>query len=159
MVRRMSGTEVWHWGDLFELDVPVDATVNDLGEMIELRFADAPETPLLLAVFSDEPHGPESAVAAALERFAHSRGLPRGAAQPVLGLDQRGVAVGRLAFVTDLAWEALAVAWHRHLLVAFGASPDRKDPVFAAARRLIATLRPSELIAPRALGPESPGDF
>jgi hypothetical protein len=153
------GTEVWHWGDLFELDVPLDAEVHDLGEMIELRFSHVPDNPLLVAAFSDEPHGPERAVRSALDRFAQTRGLSPGTGRPVVSVDPRGVVLGRLAFVADLAWEVLALAWQRQLVVAFSAASVADDPVFVAARELIATLRPSELIGTSELPPEARGDF
>lgn len=152
-------TEAWWWGDAFELDVPLTAEVRELGEMVELRFREEPETPLLMAVFSPLPvhGGPEAAVRDALERFAQSRGLKN--AQPALSADPQGVVAGRVAFVTDLAWEALAISWNQHLVVAFSAAPDPEAGIFDRAETLMATLRPGELVAPRVAEPEATGDF
>lgn len=153
-------TEAWRWGDLFELDVPLSADVRDLGEMVELRFAEEPETPLLLAAFSPLPTsgGPEQAVRGALERFAVSRGFTRALA-PLLSVDPQGVVAGRLAFVTDLAWEVLAISWNTHLVVAFSAASHAEAGIFDRAEALIASLRPSELIVPSPALPEAHGDF
>lgn len=153
-------SEAWSWGDLFELDVPLATEVNDLGEMIELRFAEYPDTPLLMAVFSPMPDagGPERAVRLALERFAASRGL-RGSASPELGADPHGLVAGHVAFDTDLHWEAYAVAWNQHLVVAFAAASNPHEAVFARAGDLLASLRPLELRVPAQVGDEAAGDF
>ncbi len=156
-------TEAWRWGDLFELDVPLSAEVRDLGEMIELRFAEEPETPLLLAAFSPLPTsgGPEQAVHGALERFAMSRGFTRATSpfRPELTVDAQGVVAGRLAFVTDLAWEVLAIAWNNHLVVAFSAAAKPDAGIFDRAEALLASLRPGEVIVPQTYQPEATGDF
>jgi len=154
-------TEAWSWGDLFELDVPRTAEVNDLGEMVELRFAEYPDIPLLMAVFSpmpDEGGGPERAVRLALERFAASRGHGR-PISPALGADPGGMVAGHVAFDTDLHWEALAVAWNQHLVVAFAAASNADEGVFSRARDLVASLRPLELRAPLGLSDDAAGDF
>jgi|GEM_PF-1884796 len=156
-------TEAWRWGDLFELDVPLSAEVRDLGEMVELRFAEEPETPLLIATFSPLPTsgGPERAVQGALERFAMSRGFaqPPAVLDPLVNVDDRGVAMGRLAFVTDLAWEVLAIAWNQHLVVAFSAAARPDAGIFDRAEALIASLRPGEVIVSNEAPAEAPGDF
>lgn len=157
-------TEAWSWGDLFELDVPVATEVNDLGEMIELRFAEYPDLPLLLAVFSPTPEevheggGPERAVRLALERFAASRGLSRPIV-PALGADPHGIVAGHVAFDVDLHWEALAVAWNQHLVVAFAAASHADEGIFARARDLVASLRPLELRVPARISADADGDF
>lgn len=153
-------TEAWRWGDIFELDVPLSAQVRDLGEMVELRFAEEPETPLLIAAFSPLPTsgGPELAVRGALERFAMSRGFTR-ATDPLLSVDPHGVVAGRLAFVTDLAWEVLAIAWNAHLVVAFSAAASTEAGIFDRAEALLATLRPGELLVPSEARAEAHGDF
>jgi len=167
-------TEAWRWGELFELDVPLDAEVTDLGEMVQLRFAEDPETPLLLATFTPAgaplpatalasrsgPSPAEDAVRSALERFAASRGAsPLMARGAELVHDDHGLFAGRLAFVTDLAWLALAVAWNQHLVIAFAGAQDRDDPIFDRAESLLATLRPLDHVAPLDLDPEPPGTF
>lgn len=157
-------TEAWSWGDLFELDVPVATEVNDLGEMIELRFAEYPDLPLLMAVFSPMPagadagDGPGDAVRLALERFAASRGLSR-PITPALGADPHGLVAGHVAFDVDLHWEALAIAWNQHLVVAFAAASNAQEGIFARARDLVASLRPLELVVPTRLAAEAEGDF
>ncbi|MBL8785425.1 MAG: hypothetical protein JNJ59_11020 [Deltaproteobacteria bacterium] len=163
-------TEAWRWGELFELDVPLDAEVTDLGEMVQIRFAEDPETPLLLATFTPATGAPltpnaapsvaEDAVRSALERFAASRGAsPLMARGAELVHDDNGLHAGRLAFVTDLAWLALAVAWNQHLVVAFAGAPDESDAIFDRAESLLATLQPLDLVAPVDLAPEPPGTF
>jgi len=160
---RPMSTEAWRWGDMFELDVPLSAEVRDLGEMVELRFAEEPATPLLLAAFSPLPTsgGPEQAVHGALERFALSRGFGRGSGplRPELSVDPQGVVAGRLAFVTDLAWEVLAIAWNNHLVVAFSAAARPDAGIFDRAEALLASLRPGELIVSGTYLPEAAGDF
>jgi hypothetical protein len=154
-------TEAWSWGDLFELDVPTSALVRDLGEMVELRFSELPDTPVLLAAFSPLPDaegGPEHQVRSALLRFAKSRGLAHGA-MPSLHVDRDGVVAGRVAFRTDLAWEALAVGWNRHLVVAFSAASTSDDPIFDQVEDLLSSLRPMELLVPARVAAEAEGDF
>lgn len=163
-------TEAWRWGELFELDVPLDAEVTDLGEMVQIRFADDPETPLLLASFMPAgaptptaplgPNAAEDAVRSALERFASARGagplVTRGAE---LMHDGNGLFAGRLAFVTDLAWLVLAVAWNQHLVVAFAGAQDQADPIFDRAEALLSTLHPLDLVTAVDLAAEPPGSF
>ncbi len=152
-------TEAWRWGDLFELDVPLAAEVRELGEMIEVRFPEEAESPLLLAVFSPmtAPGGPEQTVRDALERFAASRSFRQ--ARPELSVDPHGVVAGRVSFVTDLAWEALAIAWNQHLVVAFSAATSPAAGIFDRAEALMASLRPGELVVPRVASAEAAGDF
>lgn len=152
-------TEVFAWGDIFELDVPAGTAVADLGELAELRLPGLAETPVLLVVLS--PHvepGPVEAVTQALRRFAASRGWGSPLA-PETHVGPDGIATGRLAFVADQAWEALALAWNQHLVLAFTAAPEATAPVFDGAEALMATLRPCELVVPRTAPDEPAGDW
>lgn len=165
--------EPWQWGDLFEIDVPETLTVRDLGDMVELRMREG-DGPILMSAFSPVPGPPERAVADALIRFAATRGLSRVNAELGLQLsrDPDGVIAGRLAFVTELCWEAFALAWATapvegapqqpsSLVLAFCAAPTQDDPIFDAAGDLLSTARPLELLVPAAdrLTPEHVGDF
>jgi hypothetical protein len=167
----MKATEPWRWGDLFELDVPLSAIVSDLGEMIELRFDDR-ETPLLLAAFAPLTDGPEQGLRAALERFAVTRGFPLAEARGGLELsrDPEGLIAGRIAFVSDLHWMALGVAWLHGaqagpsgasaLVVGFVGAPGPDDPIFDAAESLFGSLRPLDRVISTAPPAEDPsGDF
>jgi len=154
-------TEVWTWGDLFELAVPSTAAVRDLGAVVELCFAEQPEAPIFLTAFSpvpDEEGAAERAACAALDRFARSRGLTLPPA-PNLNLLPHGVVAGRLAFALDLVWEAHALVWSRNLVVAFVAASKSDDPIFERARTLLATLRPIDLVVSANPRTEVLGDF
>jgi hypothetical protein len=169
----MSGSEPWRWGALFDIEVPASMTARDLGDMIELRLQTS-DAPLLMAAFSPVPGPSDRALADALVRFAATRGLPKSRAQSglLLSRDADGVVAGRLSFVTDLFWEAYALAWaapstatspgeSASLVLAFCAATGKDDPIFEAAAGLLSTLRPLELLVPAAdrLPPEAPGDF
>ncbi len=163
----MTATEPWQWGDLFELDVPRDASAHDLGEMIEMRFRGA-ETPLLLAAFAPISDDPETAVRGALERFAATRGFSDARHGLELSQDPDGIVAGRLSFITDLHWMALAAAWHHGaasgqssaLAIAFSAGSSKEDPIFHHAENLFSTLRPLDHIRSATQFFESPeGDF
>ncbi len=180
MVPPMS-TEPWRWGDLFEVDVPLTMTARDLSDMIELRIADS-AAPLLLAAFSPVPGPPDRTTADALTRFSATRGLNSKDAQAGLQLtrDPDGVVAGRLAFVTDLCWEAYALSWRAEpspssassasaptsgeqatLVLAFCAATTQDDAIFAAAEDLLSTVRPLDLLVAASdhLPPEAPGEF
>lgn len=173
MVGTMSGTEVWRWGDLFEVDIPLSMTARDLDEMIELRVRDS-DAPLLLAAFAPVPGPPERAAADALIRFASTRGLPARRAESGLSMssDPHGMVGGRIAFITDLCWEAYAIAWpiaptpadpgqQAALVLAFCAARHDDDGIFAAAEVLLSTVRPVELLVSGVehVPADPPGDF
>ncbi len=165
-------TEPWRWGDLFEVDVPIDIVSKDLGEMVELRFGGR-DTPLLLAAFSPVPDDPETALRSGLKRFAATRGMPllRARAGLELSRDPSGLVAGRITFLTDLHWMALAVAWSHGavagakggscLVIAFAAASQDDDPIFDDAEALFATLHPlDQVVATGAhVAPEAPGEF
>jgi len=166
-------TEPWRWGELFEVDVPLTMTARDLSDMIELRIADS-AAPLLLAAFSPVPGPPDRTTADALTRFSATRGLNSKDAQAGLQLtrDPDGVVAGRLAFVTDLCWEAYALSWRAEstaaspgeqatLVLAFCAATTQDDAIFAAAEDLLSTVRPLDLLVAASdhLPPEAPGEF
>lgn len=158
MVARMA-TEVFQWGDAFELDVPVGTAVNDAGELAELRLPGLEDTPVFLVVLS--PHAepsPEAAVTQALRRFAASRGVSAPIA-PETYVAPDGIVSGRLSFVVEQAWEALALAWNHELVLAFTAARETDSPVFDRATELMASLRPCELIVPRTAAAEAVGDW
>lgn len=169
----MSESEPWRWGELFDIEVPASMTARDLGDMIELRLQSS-DAPLLMAAFSPIAGPTERALADALVRFAATRGLTKARAEKGLQLsrDADGVVAGRLSFVTDLYWEAYALAWaaassaaspgeSASLVLAFCAATAEDDPIFEAAAGLLSTLRPLELLVPAQgrLPPEAPGEF
>ncbi|MFO0744625.1 MAG: hypothetical protein U1F43_02990 [Myxococcota bacterium] len=153
--------EPWRWGDLFELDVPADLAVRDLGDAIELEPVDRSEASIHLAVLSPLTTPPERSVRDAIGRFAASHGLE---ALPPTHLEVRaevpGVATGRLAFVVkDSAWLVLAVAWNQSLVLTFATAAGPSDPIFDQAEALLATLRPFDVVSDADLPPETSGDF
>jgi len=157
-----SAYEPWCWGDLFELRVPADLAVRDLGEAIELvpvdRLSDAR---IHIAVLAPLTTAPAASVRDAIRRFAAAHGLER---LPDTHLEVLatvpGVATGRFAFVVgDMAWLVLAVAWNRHVVLAFATAPGQDDPIFDMAESLLQTLEPMEVVHDAALPPETSGDF
>jgi hypothetical protein len=135
--------------------------------MVELRFGRG-DTPLLLAAFAPLSDPPETAVREALERFAATRGFAEAKRGLELSRDPYGIVAGRISFITDLHWMALAVAWHHGaaagqssaLVIAFSAGSSDDDPIFEHAENLFSTLRPLDHIRPEARPFEDPeGDF
>lgn len=162
--------DTWRWGDVFELDLPPSLIVKDLGDAVELApvasDGDLPtaEARIHLAVLSPLMTDPATSVRDAITRFAGAHGLGTLPATHLeIHADGQGVATGRFAFViADTAWLVLAVAWGRHLVLAFATAPRTtgpSDPIFDIAEALLADLRPLEVVTPGALDPDPPGDF
>lgn len=157
-----SAYEPWCWGDLFELKVPADLAVRDLGEAIELvpvdRMSDAR---IHIAVLSPLKTPPAESARDAIRRFAGSHGIER---LPDTHLEVLatvpGVATGRFAFVAgETAWLVLAVAWNQHVVLAFATAPKPEDPIFDMAESLLQTLEPLEVVQNATLPAETSGDF
>lgn len=152
-------TETWSWGELFELDLPVDWEVQDHGDAVEICPVAGVGGIQLATLDAPDGEAPSALVSGLVERFAATRGAA-GSSPTGVERDPAGLTRARLQFEADDGhWLACAITWHRHavFLTAFARAEDARMLLVAAG--LFDGLRPRDLPSPTDLPPDPPGDF
>ncbi|PKN56058.1 MAG: hypothetical protein CVU56_18190 [Deltaproteobacteria bacterium HGW-Deltaproteobacteria-14] len=151
--------ETWSWGELFELDLPVDWEVQDHGDAIEICPVAGVGGIQLATLDAPEDEAPTALVARLVERFAATRGAA-GPHPTAVEREPTGLTRARLRFDADDGhWLACAVTWHRVavFVTAFARAEDAR--MLLVAEGLFDGLRPRDLPAAADLPPDAPGDF
>ncbi|TNF35873.1 MAG: hypothetical protein EP329_05795 [Deltaproteobacteria bacterium] len=151
--------ETWSWGELFEIDLPLDWEVRDLEDAVEICPVSGVGGVQLATLDAPTDEAPSAAVVGLIERFAATRG----AAGPIpadVEQDGAGITRARARFdADDGRWVACAATWSHHvvLLTAFARAEDAR--MLLVAEGLFDGLRPVDMPHARELPPDAPGDF
>ncbi len=160
-------TETWSFGELFDLELPIDCRVRHLEGAVEIGARTQHGRAHLAVLDVATGQAPEEAARQVLARFAATRGLEE-ALDVVVLTGPDGVAQARAA-LSDASgsWRIGAAAFRRHVILVTTWVPERGrglDPaggrsLLALTDQLLGSIRVRRGPPAVALPPDPPGAF